>query len=1032
MDQQQPRSNFFDLLELDPDKAPPAVIEQALRKKRSQWSKKRTREDQQALEQFNHIKQVMTDPALRAAEAAAWRQQRNEQQQASLADLRGVLDLMSQSGYLVEQDIDMLVERFQGRLTEAEIRAQVRVPVRPNPAAEEQPIPDSLDPSLLHRIRESLATLGKPDLYAFLELAPTSSTAALLAQAERKYTQSNTSAQKNLITKTQAGLAGDCKTIFKSDQQRAAYDASLVDVQFAGLREDIDMVALQGGSGEISPEQADGLVQRAVATYGLNREAATEFIRKYARQQGYALIIVQKEARPGATIETPDGTLVANERELALWCERAWHEAATWLYDRDKLASQVERLWARNRLAESLRAAVTQHKDDKLCGLDAALRAMDPSFPNPEVDVSPMLLDFGEMGLAEVKRQTIHLANRGRGYVVLAIQTEGALVAEHAKTAWLVPSRSEVKLGAGQAEHVLLELHAAKLQQSGTIKKSFTISTTYPRNKISLTLQVRAKVLFRTPDGTTIRDTPHLVAWCLQNWEQAVDWIMRNQSDALPNQVEAAWGNARTAQVLRRVCQEERDGYARLDVALRRLDQKLKQNPPQVDVQPKVLDFGEITIRQNKKLSLTFINRGQVGVSLLLPKISWLVPQEDVKLLPGESKRVTIIAALSQHREKGGSKPQATLHILSTHNGEEEIKLQVEGKASIVSVAPDGTKFSNAVRLVEWCERHWDQAVAWVDSKGDEALLVQAWAIYGVELPGKEANPNACLDSLLAALDPSGYGKARPQVRVEPRQLNYGRLVIEGAKEKRQTIRVRNIGRRWVRANIVRRNLPDCLGFQEKAKGVVSTSDKQIVLKSDEAAVVGVTAKDFGRRDSKGKIEGELRIIEESASERILQKIPVRGYIAELPVLRMLVHMILVIIVGVLAGGLSSSVTMMIVFWISQWIGFLRELTVAQFFGFYFGALMVFGLVTLLSMMDSGSSDNSAGGCGCWAIPVLLGGGIWLGATIGDLIMQQTDSTFPSAPIAAHIWDVVTALTVISAVVGMLIAIIRDIRSRSE
>lgn len=126
-------------------------------------------------------------------------------------------------------------------------------------------------------------------------------------------------------------------------------------------------------------------------------------------------------------IQTPDGTDVTSEQDLVAWCELHWSEAITWLYDRDKFAEQIERLWGKNKLANDIRKTVQRHAfgGDHSAGLDAVLALIDPQdFGVAKVRLSAdyPAVDFGTLTAYTRSNRQITLTNTGRRYLYARLQ----------------------------------------------------------------------------------------------------------------------------------------------------------------------------------------------------------------------------------------------------------------------------------------------------------------------------------------------------------------------------------------------------------------------------------------------------------------------------------------------------------------------------------------------------------------------------------------------------------------------------------
>ncbi|MBX0330894.1 serine/threonine protein kinase [Oscillochloris sp. ZM17-4] len=119
--------------------------------------------------------------------------------------------------------------------------------------------------------------------------------------------------------------------------------------------------------------------------------------------------------------------------------------------------------------------------------------------------------------------------------------------------------------------------------------------------------------------------------------------------------------------------------------------------------------------------------------------------------------------------------------------------------------APDGATLQGEVELARWCERHWEQARAWLygDMPGAvERELVQI--AMAAQLRGCVAhhanNHNAGLDEAIARLDPKGFGASEALLQLSPPSIDLGRF--DANTPVRTQLRVHNAGRRYVRATL--------------------------------------------------------------------------------------------------------------------------------------------------------------------------------------------------------------------------------------
>jgi len=182
-----------------------------------------------------------------------------------------------------------------------------------------------------------------------------------------------------------------------------------------------------------------------------------------ATQLREALENVVKPAITRPALQARDGTDIANEQELAAWCERQWDMAAEWLYG--DLPEQVKNIWAKNHLADHMRQIVGGHPQDRNIGVDMLVRLLDPSFPAPKVQVSPSRLSYGPLALDQRATRRLALKNAGRGYVVLSLSGRS----------WLTPAVQVVCLRAGQSGAVEVNADMSHQRIGGNLKARLDI-----------------------------------------------------------------------------------------------------------------------------------------------------------------------------------------------------------------------------------------------------------------------------------------------------------------------------------------------------------------------------------------------------------------------------------------------------------------------------------------------------------------------------------------------------------------------------
>jgi WD40 repeat protein/serine/threonine protein kinase len=119
--------------------------------------------------------------------------------------------------------------------------------------------------------------------------------------------------------------------------------------------------------------------------------------------------------------------------------------------------------------------------------------------------------------------------------------------------------------------------------------------------------------------------------------------------------------------------------------------------------------------------------------------------------------------------------------------------------------APDGIAVPDEHALAIWAEQHWEQAAAWLYGNlpdqvaklwGRNKLAADMRAI----VTANGGDPNAGLDSLLAALDPAGFGAASPRLVADRRSVNFGALSVDDRRD--EWVQLSNAGRRYLRVDV--------------------------------------------------------------------------------------------------------------------------------------------------------------------------------------------------------------------------------------
>jgi ribosomal protein L40E len=290
-----PRENFYILLELSPTETNASHIEAVIKKKQTEWSKLRNhptkgRRAQQYLGLIPEIKKVMGDHALRQAEANDAKKRHEQEQKETFHELDEAIKLLSLKGKMLEKEVRELAKEFK-MIPEAEIRRRITVKIIKDNKPKPQTKP--LDSTTAKVISDALKIVRKSSLYDFLDLSPTSSLKTLQQRTSEKDLEIKKVAQKTAEITASGTLIGQCQNVFKTQNQREAYDATLAQERLAELDNKISLVGKS--SGNIDLQQYEALLKKAVG-FGLGLEAARQYILEYCQKNSWAVETAEKSA----------------------------------------------------------------------------------------------------------------------------------------------------------------------------------------------------------------------------------------------------------------------------------------------------------------------------------------------------------------------------------------------------------------------------------------------------------------------------------------------------------------------------------------------------------------------------------------------------------------------------------------------------------------------------------------------------------------------------------------------------------------
>jgi outer membrane protein assembly factor BamD (BamD/ComL family) len=334
------RENFYILLglNLEPPETDHDVIENTIKQKQHEWSRLRNHptkgiQAKQYIGLIPEIRRVMLDSKLRETEANEAQNISRMKKTEKFSGLDRHINIQLSKGYITDQEIQKLAafhkvaeatiqerirlkeeEKFaeidkhiemrlsKGFITEEEIsrlaklhgveREKIRKRVKGPIEKEHKKLSETktLDKAIEKVIRDNLKIIGKSTLYDFLNIPSSSDLETLQKRTKEKEAELSKIRRKDATATASGVLVGQCFTLFKSEDNRIAYDSTLAQVHLSELNADIDMAGLDG---RIRKEYADILINRAMQL-GMDREEAAGYIEGYCRKKGWRFEIAEK------------------------------------------------------------------------------------------------------------------------------------------------------------------------------------------------------------------------------------------------------------------------------------------------------------------------------------------------------------------------------------------------------------------------------------------------------------------------------------------------------------------------------------------------------------------------------------------------------------------------------------------------------------------------------------------------------------------------------------------------------------------
>lgn len=335
------RENFYLLLDLslDPPEDRPEVIQKAIDSLRAKWSRFRNHptkslQAKKIIGMIPEIRRIMLDPELRREEARRATEQLKKKLASKYSEVDRHIAIRMSKGFMTDEEIFKLarlhkmseadirarirrkqeeknaeidksiaIRMSKGYITEEEIgkiaklhgvendqvRQRIQGPIRRESAGSIDNL-ETLDKTIAGVISSNLEIVGKSSLYEFLGLAPGSPLERLQEKAREKEAQLHRTSSTDAVATASSILAGHCITLFKDENSRRLYDATLAQSHLEELNSDIEVAGMDG---KIRAEYLDVLVERAVQ-FGMDGQEARQYIENYCRRRKWTIEKVRK------------------------------------------------------------------------------------------------------------------------------------------------------------------------------------------------------------------------------------------------------------------------------------------------------------------------------------------------------------------------------------------------------------------------------------------------------------------------------------------------------------------------------------------------------------------------------------------------------------------------------------------------------------------------------------------------------------------------------------------------------------------
>lgn len=355
--------NIYILLELpfDPPENNEAKIEEAIEKKRQQWSKDANnpfkKDSARYLGMLEDIKKVMRDPVARRQEAEKAQLLKKEKSKT----LDSKLSLYASKGNeLSPRDLKILLKDFglYGYDENAILSRFAELS-----SGQHEAIVEIIDRDVAKNIKKCLSDLGIPDdsLYDFLGVQQNASSQALVSAADELRKKLLAKGEQTGSDAIKQQLSALCKSVFQSEKEKEKYDNYLRITKYSRFNKMIDEAA-QMNKRVIEPKIKESLLSFALKEYGgeLELSQASIYLENYCEYMGYTLTGGSIICGACGT-ENPAGSTVCSKchRQLIIVCPRCGARNDNVTKSCIKCGFDLQKIETVKKFIEQAKAAVT-------------------------------------------------------------------------------------------------------------------------------------------------------------------------------------------------------------------------------------------------------------------------------------------------------------------------------------------------------------------------------------------------------------------------------------------------------------------------------------------------------------------------------------------------------------------------------------------------------------------------------------------------------------------------------------------------